>query len=468
MSTFKLKQGSFFSLLALLALASWTPSAAAAAPNCDNWSNSTLVSFPAVNPVWEMCVRRPNLSRPTPNGSGVEIFEVMYNGHLVMERGNVPVLNVQYGTGGCGCFRDWMDSEVRFDADTTSCQGDGVCDVLEEPITICDCAPGNTCDDNPNNACNVDVGSYQGVAVKRGVTSMSITSHARAGWYRYTMIWVFHLDGTIEPQFKFGATPNGCTDASHNHLGYYRFDFDIAGADGDLVESVGTALSGIDTDGDSVDDTIDNCIDTANDSQVDTDGDGFGNACDADFNNDGTTNFIDLNLLSDAFLGTDLLFDLNGDGSVNFLDIALFGDMFLTPPGPAGSGQSSTPILSEMSDFADDGETWTVTDTATGRGYRVIPGSADLGLSSEGGIPNPEGFAVADYWVLNQNASEIDDEGGGCATSLNNYVNGESTDDTDIVFWLRFGTYHKGLDECFCGTNGPRLEPFGDWSPASD
>ncbi len=159
-------------------------------------------------------MRRPQLSRPSPNGSGVEIFEVMYNGHLVMERGNVPLLNVQYGTGGCGCFRDWMDSEADFEAiEDGACPGaggsNGICEVSNDPVTICDCAPSDTCDANPNNACNVDIGDYRGVAVNRTATTMSLTSHSRAGWYRYTMKWIFHLDGTIEPVFKFGATPNG-------------------------------------------------------------------------------------------------------------------------------------------------------------------------------------------------------------------------------------------------------------------
>jgi len=33
-----------------------------------------------------------------------------------------------------------------------------------------------------------------------------------------------------------------------------------------------------------------------NTSQLDTDGDGFGNLCDGDLNNDGNTNTLDLNL----------------------------------------------------------------------------------------------------------------------------------------------------------------------------
>ena len=49
----------------------------------------------------------------------------------------------------------------------------------------------------------------------------------------------------------------------------------------------GTSLAA-DSDGDGVDDAADNCIEDPNASQVDADGDGCGNACDADFSQDGT------------------------------------------------------------------------------------------------------------------------------------------------------------------------------------
>src|SRR5688500_1997304 len=47
-----------------------------------------------------------------------------------------------------------------------------------------------------------------------------------------------------------------------------------------VVGSVGQYL---DSDGDSVVDAFDNCTAVANANQLDSDGDGYGNACDADF-----------------------------------------------------------------------------------------------------------------------------------------------------------------------------------------
>ena len=49
-----------------------------------------------------------------------------------------------------------------------------------------------------------------------------------------------------------------------------------------------------DADDDGISNSFDNCVLEANSSQLDGDGDGFGNACDADFDQDGVTNFLDL------------------------------------------------------------------------------------------------------------------------------------------------------------------------------
>ncbi len=92
-----------------------------------------------------------------------------------------------------------------------------------------------------------------------------------------------------------------------------------------------------DMDGDSVGNASDNCSEVANPDQNDADDDGYGNACDADFNNDGAVNFIDYVQLTNGFLGTDPVLDLNSDGVVNFLDVTIFTDNFLGVPGPSGA-----------------------------------------------------------------------------------------------------------------------------------
>lgn len=96
----------------------------------------------------------------------------------------------------------------------------------------------------------------------------------------------------------------------------------------------------LDSDGDGVDDTLDNCIEITNADQRDSNGDGFGNACDADLDDSGFVNFADLSLFKSAFGSNDADADFDGNGFVNFADLAAFKLMFGKPPGPAGSGGS--------------------------------------------------------------------------------------------------------------------------------
>jgi len=91
-----------------------------------------------------------------------------------------------------------------------------------------------------------------------------------------------------------------------------------------------------DTDSDGVDDGADNCTLTGNPGQRDTDGDGFGNHCDADLNDDCIVNALDLGLLKLVFFSTDADSDLNGDGVVNAIDLGIFKTSFFLPPGPSG------------------------------------------------------------------------------------------------------------------------------------
>ena len=102
---------------------------------------------------------------------------------------------------------------------------------------------------------------------------------------------------------------------------------------------LGTAMVTIsviaDADRDGVDDGRDNCLGAANPGQQDADGDGFGNWCDADFNNDGRVNFADLAAFRASFSTTEPETDLDSNGRVNFADLARFQALFGKPPGPS-------------------------------------------------------------------------------------------------------------------------------------
>ncbi len=90
-----------------------------------------------------------------------------------------------------------------------------------------------------------------------------------------------------------------------------------------------------DTDGDGVPDDVDNCTLAANTDQFDGDGDGYGNRCDGDFNNDGFTNAQDSILLRQSIGTGDFVTDLNHDSFVNAQDVTIFRKLLGKPSGPS-------------------------------------------------------------------------------------------------------------------------------------
>lgn len=90
---------------------------------------------------------------------------------------------------------------------------------------------------------------------------------------------------------------------------------------------------------DALSPSADNCTDVPNPDQRDTDGDGYGNVCDADLDNDGIVNFSDMAILKGVYGTAHPHADFNGDGIVDALDLELMRSMFGNPPGPSGVAQ---------------------------------------------------------------------------------------------------------------------------------
>lgn len=117
----------------------------------------------------------------------------------------------------------------------------------------------------------------------------------------------------------------------------------FVGSPGAPFQSLVANFAGNDDDGDSIPNDQDNCVEVANANQRDSDGDGIGNICDADLDNNCAINFQDLGLLKQAFFTGDQDADLNGDGVVAFIDLGIMKFTFFSPPGPSGVPNACSP-----------------------------------------------------------------------------------------------------------------------------
>jgi uncharacterized protein (TIGR03790 family) len=117
-----------------------------------------------------------------------------------------------------------------------------------------------------------------------------------------------------------------------------------------LMVTGGFLLPSNDADGDGVPNASDNCRSLANANQRDTDGDGYGNLCDPDLNNDGivTTSWGvtsppsaegDIEKISATAAASGYVADqdLDGDGDVDQDDVTIATFYMFLPPGPKGA-----------------------------------------------------------------------------------------------------------------------------------
>ncbi|NND61215.1 MAG: hypothetical protein HKN49_13205 [Gammaproteobacteria bacterium] len=159
------------------------------------------------------------------------------------------------------------------------------------------------------------------------------------------------FNGDNKPDFLIGADTadgNGFDASGEVYIVYGRSSGTEPDGDGDGVADAldncpNTSNSDqANDDGDALGNVCDNCTLVANDDQLDSNNDGYGNICDADINNDGSINFIDLNLMKASFFSSpaspnwDPDLDLDGSNSVNFADLNLMKNAFFGQPGPSG------------------------------------------------------------------------------------------------------------------------------------
>jgi len=107
-----------------------------------------------------------------------------------------------------------------------------------------------------------------------------------------------------------------------------------------------------DTDADGITDSNDICVTTPDGpllgacNQVDGDADGYGVACDTDFNNNGATDASDLGtmLTASVAVSTAVPTDLNCNGAADAADLgkALADSVAVAVPGPSGLACAGT------------------------------------------------------------------------------------------------------------------------------
>jgi hypothetical protein len=106
--------------------------------------------------------------------------------------------------------------------------------------------------------------------------------------------------------------------------------------------------AGPDWDNDGIVDALDNCRNLPNFDQLDVNADGYGNACDGDFDNNGIVGAQDFFFFRRAFGLSpgdrffDLAPDMNGDGVVGTADFSRWLRTFGSPPGPSGLACAGT------------------------------------------------------------------------------------------------------------------------------
>jgi len=88
----------------------------------------------------------------------------------------------------------------------------------------------------------------------------------------------------------------------------------------DDIQGVAAIYGSIDTDKDGIPDAMDNCPNDANTGQEDTDGDGQGNACDQDDDNDGMPDTYETSNGFNPLNASDASADADGDGYSNLAE----------------------------------------------------------------------------------------------------------------------------------------------------
>ena len=141
---------------------------------------------------------------------------------------------------------------------------------------------------------------------------------------------------------EFDGGRSWYTGGGHRTQSYDEPDF-LQHILGGIRYAAGLTTDAPDTDADGVADDVDNCTNESNADQIDSNGDGLGNRCDMDLNDDCVVNVTDLGLLRTVFFTDDADADQNGDGVVNVVDLGAMRTAFFNAPGPGATPNGCAP-----------------------------------------------------------------------------------------------------------------------------
>jgi hypothetical protein len=145
-----------------------------------------------------------------------------------------------------------------------------------------------------------------------------------------------------------GPLPASPAHGPWRRVGAQSVEADVRTSGGAALLASGGPDPGGDADADGVPDPADNCTEIANASQLDADGDGCGNACDADFDQNGVIGASDFNVLrlciTQSVPGTGPAqdpacaeSDLDGNGTVGASDFVALRSAVSSAPGPGAA-----------------------------------------------------------------------------------------------------------------------------------
>ncbi len=238
------RSASALALLGAVFAAALSPAAHAVSPDC-SVEGGTLLSWPSVDPIWELCWIPPN-SSVGPRGSGLELRAIHYQGIPVARRIHAPMLFAEYNGGSGGdCYRDWKDDPTPILAHTSTHNQMAVPpDLGRLATTACSVSqhPTNsfgTCPFQQPTGSGYSCTANSGVVIEDLGDQVRLTSQYRADWYMYDSRISFGANGVIEPIFGFGNNNGTFNNVTHWHHNYWRFDFGIDGQNSHVVSANG-------------------------------------------------------------------------------------------------------------------------------------------------------------------------------------------------------------------------------------